>query len=132
MLHHGSHGVPSKLFAPKGRTPWAFTPICVKGRPWRLLCVWGLSRGVIFGCGGLLNPSLREKKRHTRVCNGRVVEGWACKATPQAPVLFNTGALHAPLPWEGERWSVIFYSAGGGGGVALLASVAAAAGVHGF
>ena len=22
-------------FAPKGRTPWAFTPICVLGRPWR-------------------------------------------------------------------------------------------------
>ena len=44
---------------------------------------------------------------------GRAVEGWACTASPQAPVLFNTGALHAPLPWEGERWSVIFYSAGG-------------------
>ena len=23
MLHHRSHGVASKLFAPKGRTPWA-------------------------------------------------------------------------------------------------------------
>ena len=63
--------------------------------------------------GGLLNPSERDKKRHTRVCKGREVGGWACKATPQAPVLFNTRALHAPLPWEGERWSVIFYSAGG-------------------
>ena len=62
---------------------------------------------------GLPNPSLRYKKRQTRVCKGRAVKGWACKATPQAPVLFNTGALHAPLPWEGERWSVIFYSAGG-------------------
>ena len=49
MLHHGSHGVASKLFAPKGRTPWASTPICGMGRPWRLLCVWGLSRGVSFG-----------------------------------------------------------------------------------
>ena len=48
-----------------------------------------------------VNPSLRDKKRHTRVCKGRGVEGWACKATPQAPVLFNTGALHAPLPWGG-------------------------------
>ena len=63
--------------------------------------------------GGLLNPSMREKKRHTRVCKGRAVEGWACTADPQAGVLFNTRALHAPLPWEGERWSVIFYSAGG-------------------
>ena len=63
--------------------------------------------------GGLLNPSLRDRKRHTRVSKGRAVGGWACKATPQAPVLFNTGALHAPLPWEVERWSVIFYSAGG-------------------
>ena len=49
MLHHGSHGIASKLFAPKGRTPWASTPICGMGRPWRLLCVWGLSRGVSFG-----------------------------------------------------------------------------------
>ena len=65
--------------------------------------------------GGLLNPSPREKKRHTRVCKGREVEGWACKATPQAPVLFNTRALHALLPWEGERWSANFYSAGRGG-----------------
>ena len=62
--------------------------------------------------GGLLNPSLRDKKRHTHVCKSRAVGGWACKATPQAPVWFNTRALHAPLPWEGERWSVIFYSAG--------------------
>ena len=62
--------------------------------------------------GGLLNPSLRDKKRHTRVCKGSEVGSWACKATPQAPVLFNTWALHAPLPWEGERWSGIFYSAG--------------------
>ena len=63
--------------------------------------------------GGLPNPSRRDKKRHTCVCKGRAVEGWACKATPQAPMLFNTRALHAPLPWEGERWSVIFCSAGG-------------------
>ena len=63
--------------------------------------------------GGLLNASLRDKKRHTRVCKGSEVEGWACKSTPQAPVLFNTRALHAPSPWEGERWSVIFYSARG-------------------
>ena len=61
----------------------------------------------------MLHPSLREKKRHTRVCKGRAVEGWACTATPQAPLLFNTRALHAPLPWEGERLSVIFYSARG-------------------
>ena len=82
--------------------------------------------------GGLPNPSLRDKKRHTRVCKGRALEGWACKAPPQALVLFNTRALHAPLPWEGERWSVIFYRAGGGGGAALHAYVAAAACGHGF
>ena len=63
--------------------------------------------------GGLLNPSLRDKKRHTCVCKGGEVGDWACKATPQAPVLFNTRALHVPLPWEGERWIVMFYSAGG-------------------
>ena len=61
--------------------------------------------------GGLLNPSLRDKKRHTRVCKGREVGGWACKATPQAPVLFNTRAPHTPLSREGERWSVFFYIA---------------------
>ena len=103
MLPHGSPGVASKLFAPKGRTPWAFTPICVMGRPWRLLCVWGLSRGVIFGWRVVASESLPEgKKAAHRVCKGRAVEGWACTATPQAPVFFNTGALHAPLPWEGE------------------------------
>ena len=52
--------------------------------------------------GGLLNPSLRDKKWHTRVCKGSEVGGWACKCTPESPVLFNTQALHAPLPWEGE------------------------------
>ena len=46
--------------------------------------------------GGLLNPSLRDKKLHTRVCKGSEVGGWACKATPEAPVLFNTRAQHAP------------------------------------
>ena len=38
-----------QVVRPKGRTPWASTPICVMGRPLSLLCVWGLSRGVIFG-----------------------------------------------------------------------------------
>ena len=85
------------------------------GAPMALIvCVGSFTGGEFWvESGGLLNPSLREKKRHTRVCKGRAVEGWACTATPQAPVLFNTKALHAPLPWEGERWSVIFYSAGG-------------------
>ena len=62
--------------------------------------------------GGLLNPSLRDKKRHTCVYKRYEVVDWACRATPQAPVVFNTRALHAPLPWKGERWSVSFYSAG--------------------
>ena len=85
------------------------------GAPMALIvCVGSFTGGDFWvESGGLLNPSLREKKRHTRVCKGRAVEGWACTATPQAPVLFNTRALHAPLPWEGERWSVIFYNAGG-------------------
>ena len=61
--------------------------------------------------GGLLNPSVRDKRRHTLVHKGVRVPGLACKATPQAPVLFNTWG-HAPLPWEGERWNVNFYSAG--------------------
>ena len=80
-----------------------------------IVCVGSFTGGDFWvESGGLLNLSLRKKKRHTRVCKGRAVEGWACTATPQATVLSNTRALHAPLPWEGERWSVIFYSAGGG------------------
>ena len=75
--------------------------------------------------GGVLNRSLRDKKQHTRVYKGSEVGGLACKATPEAPVLFNTRALHDPLPWEGERWSVIFYSARGN--AALHAYLAAAA-----
>ena len=85
------------------------------GAPMALIvCVGSFTGGDFWvECGGLLNPSVRDKKRNTRVCKGRAVEGWACKATPQAPVFFNIRALHAALPWEGERWSVIFYSAGG-------------------
>ena len=57
------------------------------GAPMALIvCVGSFTRGDFWvESGGLLNPSLREKKRHTRVCKGRAVEGWACKATPQAP-----------------------------------------------
>ena len=67
------------------------------GAPMALIvCVGSFTGGEFWvESGGLLNPSMREKKRHTRVCKGRAVEGWAC------------------MPWEGERWSVIFYSAGG-------------------
>ena len=100
-----------------------------------IVCVGSFTGGEFWvESGGPLNPSVREKKRHTRVCKGMAVEGWACKATAQAPVLFNTRALHPLLPWERERWSVIFYSAGGGGGggAALHAYVTAAAGGHGI
>ena len=68
MLHHGSHGVASKLFAPKGRTPLAFMAICVLGRPWRLYCVWGLSRGVIFGLEWWPAESLPEGKKAAHPC----------------------------------------------------------------
>ena len=97
------------------------------GAPMALIVCVGSFAGGDFGVesGGLPNRSLRDKKRHTRVCKGSEVGGWACKATPQAPVLFNTRALDAPLPCLGERWSVIFYSAGGG--AAPHAYVAAAA-----
>ena len=106
MLHHGSHGVASKLFAPKGWTPWAFTPMAP------IVCVGSFTGGDFWvESGGLLNPSMRDKKRLTRVCNGRELRAY--KATPEAPLLFNTRALHAPLPCEGERWSVIFYSTAG-------------------
>ena len=95
-----------------------------------ILCVGSFAGGDFWvENGALLNPSLRDKKRHIRVCKGRAVEGWTCKATPEAPALFNTRALHAPLPWEGERWSVIFLQCRGV--AALHAYVAAAACGHG-
>ena len=58
-----------------------------------IVCVGSFTGGDFWvEGGGLLNPSLRDKKRHNHVCKGTAVEGWACKATPQAPVLFNTWA----------------------------------------
>ena len=78
-----------------------------------IVCVGSFTAGDFWvKSGGLLTPSLRDKKRHTCVWEGRGVGSWACKATPQAPVLFITRPQHAPLPWEGERWSVICYTAG--------------------
>ena len=70
--------------------------------------------------GGLLNPSLRDKKRHTFVCKGSAVGGRACKATPEAPVLFYTRALHAPLPWEGQHDGAWFFIVQGGCCIARL------------
>ena len=66
------------------------------GAPMALIVCVGSFRGGDFWVesGGLLNPSPRDKKRHTRVCKGSEVGGWACKATPEAPVLFNTMALY--------------------------------------
>ena len=51
-----------------------------------IVCAGSFTGGDFWSdSGGLLDPSLRGKKRHTRVCKGRAVEGWACKASPQAP-----------------------------------------------
>ena len=63
------------------------------GAPMALIvCVGSFTGGEFWvESGGLLNPSLREKKRHTRVCKGRAVEGWACTATPQAPCCSTPG-----------------------------------------
>ena len=50
------------------------------GAPMALIvCVGSFTGGEFWvESGGLLNSSMREKKRHTRVCKGRAVEGWAC------------------------------------------------------
>ena len=74
------------------------------GAPMALIVCVGSFTGGEFWVegGGLLNPSMREKKRHTRVCKGRAVEGWASTATPQAPVLFNTRALHASYGYSNQ------------------------------
>ena len=92
-LHHGSYGIASRLYA-----HWR------DGAPMALIVCGGSFGGGAFWVqsGGPLNTSLGDKKRHTRVHKGAKVVGWACKATPQASVLFNTRALHALLPWEGE------------------------------
>ena len=69
-----------------------------------ILCVGSFTGGdFCVESGGLLNPSPSDNTTDTGVCKVREVGGRACRATPQAPLLFNTGALHAPLPWEGER-----------------------------
>ena len=73
--------------------------LCDRGPMAPIVCL-GSFRGGDFWTesGGLPNPSLRDKKRHTSVCKGSEVGGWACKATPETPLLFSTRALHAPLP----------------------------------
>ena len=56
------------------------------GAPMALIVCVGSFRGGGFwvDSGGLLNPSLRDKKRHTRVCKGSDMGDWVCKATPEA------------------------------------------------
>ena len=80
------------------------------GAPTGLIACVGSFTGGAFGveAGGLLNASIKDKKRHTRVH-----KGFQFQRTAEALGLFNTCALHAPLPWQGQRWSVIFYYAGG-------------------
>ena len=58
------------------------------GAPMALIvCVGSFTRGDFWGeSGGLLNPSLREKRRHTRVCKGSTV-GHA-RPPPKPHVLF--------------------------------------------
>ena len=57
-----------------------------------IVCVGSFTGGDFrVESGGLLNPSLRDQKRHTRVCKGRAVEGWPFKATPQAPCCSTPG-----------------------------------------
>ena len=102
------------------------------GAPMALIvCVGSFTGGDFWvESGGLPNPSLREKKRHSRVCKGRAVEGRACTATPQAPVLFNTTRTTRSIAMGGRAMERDLLQCEGG--AALHAFVAAAAGVHGF
>ena len=72
------------------------------GAPMALIvCVGSFTGGEFWvESGGLLNPSMSIKKRQTRVCKGRALEGWACTATPQAQSTtdaFPWGAGHGTL-----------------------------------
>ena len=81
--------------------------------------------------GGLLNPSLRDKKRHTHVCKGRAMEGWACQTTPQGPVFVQHPGTTRSIAMGGRAMEPDFLQCRGGG-AALHAYVAAAACGHGF
>ena len=70
-----------------------------------LIVCGGSFTWVLFGwrvVGAQLLPETQD--HHTRVHKGSQVSGGACRATPEAPVLFHKQALHAPLPWERWRW----------------------------
>ena len=69
-----------------------------------IACVGSFNDGALWlEGGGLLDPSIKDKKRHTRVHEVSEFQGWACQAMAEALVLFNTRALHTPFPWDGQR-----------------------------
>ena len=84
-----------------------------------IVCVGSFRRGYFLGVDWWPAESLPQGQKAAHPCVHVLrFGGGTNKAKPQpddtgAPVLFNNRALHAPLPWEGERFSVIFYSAGG-------------------
>ena len=57
------------------------------GAPMPLIVCVGSFRGGVFWVesGGLLNPSLRDKKRHTRVCKGSEVGGLGMQRHARSP-----------------------------------------------
>ena len=80
-----------------------------------ILCVGSFTGGdFCVESGGLLNPSLRDKKRHTRVCKGRAVEGWACKATPPSPGIVQHRGTTRSIAIGGRAMERDFLQCGGG------------------
>ena len=62
-------------------------------------------------CGGKLWATKCKTTREVvQVVNhlGGEVQGVVCSA--RKGLVFNSGALHRPWDWEGDRWSIILYN----------------------
>ena len=97
MLHHGSHGVASTFFAPKGTDTMGLHAHLRDGVPVALIvCVGSFTGGDFWvESGGLLNPSLRGKKQHTRVCKAREVGFGRARPRPK-PRCCSTPGHYTP------------------------------------
>ena len=105
-----------------------------EGAPMALIVCVGSFTGGDFWVEsfGLLNPSLREKKRYSRVCKDRAVEGWALKASPESPGVVQHQGTTRSIATGGRAMECDFLQSAGGGSAAVHAYVAAAACGHGF
>ena len=103
---------------PKGTATMGLLAHLHDGAPMALIVCVGSFRLADFlvESFGLLNPSLREKKRHSGVCKGRAVEGWACKGTPQSPGVVQHQGTTRSIAMGGRAMECDFSHCSAGGG----------------